>query len=434
MRRRAFRLGSLTAMMVALAVLAVGCTGAGQGAPPSPTEPSTPSGTPGAAPRDSDGPDVPYGERVEETLGAMSLEDKVRQLLMLHVYGAHADDTEHGAGQANQRLYGTDTIAGVLRRHRPGGIIFIERNPLDEHAADTPTRNLQSLEQISNLTAAVQGIAVETQGIGMLLATDQEQGPIVRLPPPASTLAGGATLGATGDIDLAERNAKQTGQELLQVGINLNFAPVADVNTNADNPVIGERAFGDHPDLVSSMVAAQVRGYRAAGIAATAKHFPGHGATDADSHQRLPVVNLPRDEWHTTHLPPFVAAIEEDVAAVMTAHVSAPALDESETPATLSRPILTDLLREEFGFDGVVVTDAMWMRAIRDHYDDAEAALSALRAGADIILMPPEPDRTVEHILDAVRHGHLDEDRIDDSVRRVLTLKHQLGLVRPNAH
>lgn len=381
----------------------------------------------GSGDRGDGGPDE--HRDVEEITAAMTLEEKVGQLLMLHVYGASIDDDREEVADANRRVYGVATIREVLDRFAPGGIIFIERNHVDPQNADVPTHNLVSLDQIARLTTQIQEHAAQRGVPGLLISTDHEQGPITRLPPPASRLEGGADLGATEDVGLAERNAYTTGEELLDVGINVNLAPIADVNTNPDNPVIGERAFGSDPDLVARMTAAQVRGYRSSGVATTAKHFPGHGAADLDSHLELPVIDITTDEWRDTHLPPFAAAVAAGVDAIMTAHLAAPALDPSGVPATLSRPIVGDLLRDEMGFDGIVVTDSLWMRGVRRDRDDAEVALEALAAGTDVLLMPPHTDRVSRGIVDAVRSGDISPDAIDRSVQRILTLKRRLHLL-----
>ncbi len=186
--------------------------------------------------------------------------------------------------------------------------------------------------------------------------------------------------GATGDVGLARGIAKTTGEELLDLGINLNLAPVADVNTVTDNPAIGNRSFGNSPEVVSEIVAAQIRGYHDAGVAATAKHFPGHGAATVDSHSELPVIDVTEDEWNLMHLPPFVAAIAADVDAIMTAHIVAPALD-GDDPATIDRDVVAGLLRDQLAFDGVILTDSLWMRGVRGVAGDVEIALRALEAG-----------------------------------------------------
>ena len=213
------------------------------------------------------------------------------------------------------------------------------------------------------------------------------------------------------------------------MGINWNFAPVADVNVNPANPVIGVRSFSENPGLAASLTAAQTRGYTSAGIAGAAKHFPGHGDTATDSHTGLPVIDHTREEWEQMDRPPFQAAIDAGVPAIMTAHISVPALDPSGDPATLSKPIMTGILRNEMGYDGVVITDALDMAGASATYGNDRVPVLALKAGVDMLLMPPEFDVAYNAVLDAVESGELTEERIDTSVRRILTLKHDLGIV-----
>jgi beta-N-acetylhexosaminidase len=236
-------------------------------------------------------------------------------------------------------------------------------------------------------------------------------------------------LGATRDTRLARAAARVTGVELAAVGINQDLAPVADVNLDPRNPVIGVRSFGSRASLVASMTAAQVRGFELdAGIAATAKHFPGHGDTNIDSHTGLPVIRHTRRQWERLDAPPFRAAIEAGVDAIMTAHISVPSLDPSAVPATLSRPIVTGILRRELGFNGVVMTDSLGMAAVRDMFTDRQIAVRALKAGVDVLLNPPRIARSFNAVLNAVRSGELSRTRIDRSVRRILVLKQRLGL------
>ena len=173
------------------------------------------------------------------------------------------------------------------------------------------------------------------------------------------------------------------------MGIRQNYAPVADVNVNPANPVIGVRSFGADPEAVGALVAAQVKGYQSAGVAATAKHFPGHGDTKDDSHAKLPYIHHTREQWLELDAPPFRAAIAAGIDSIMTAHIVVPALDPAEDPATLSRPILTGILREELGYDGVVVTDSLGMQGVRTKYGDDRVPVLALKAGVDQLLNPP---------------------------------------------
>ena len=236
--------------------------------------------------------------------------------------------------------------------------------------------------------------------------------------------------GATRNTDDARTAAGITGRELKAMGIRENYAPVADVNVNALNPVIGVRSFSSDPKLVSDMVVAQVKGYQDdAGIAATAKHFPGHGDTVDDSHTALPTINHTREQWDTIDAPSFRAAIAAGIDSIMTAHIVVPSLDPSGDPATLSKPILTGVLRGELGYKGLIVTDALEMAAVRAKYGDAEVAVRAIEAGADQVLLPPAPDVQFKAVLDAVKSGRISERRIDESLLRILLMKIKNGVL-----
>jgi len=250
----------------------------------------------------------------------------------------------------------------------------------------------------------------------LLVASDLERG--------AGQQLEGATVfpslmmcGATGDSKLAFAQGCVTAVEARAAGINLVFAPVADVHTEDTNPIIGVRAFGSEPDMVAEFVTAFVRGLERAGVAGTVKHFPGHGDTRRDSHIELPVVDVDRAMLESREYVPFRAAFGEGVQAVMTAHVEYPALDEG--PATLSRTVMTDLLRTELGFNGLVVTDALLMGGIAELHGPGEAAVRALEAGVDVLLMPADAEAAIQGIVDAVDSGRLAEDRLDDSVARI---------------
>lgn len=212
------------------------------------------------------------------------------------------------------------------------------------------------------------------------------------------------------------------------MGIRQDYSPVADVNVNPANPVIGVRSFGADPAAVGALVAAEAEGYRASGVAATAKHFPGHGDTTVDSHTGFPVITHSREEWETLDAVPFRAAIAAGIDSLMTAHILVPSLDDSGDPATLSRPIVTGLLRETLGYDGVVVTDALDMAGVRTKYGDARVPVLALKAGVDQLLNAPDLDVAWNAVLKAVRDGELTERRLDVSVLRILRLKARLGL------
>jgi beta-N-acetylhexosaminidase len=278
--------------------------------------------------------------------------------------------------------------------------------------------NVESSEQLAGLTGALR-----TERADLLLGIDEEGGDVTRLEAQdGSSYPGNAALGAVDDIVLTSDVAAAIGADLAAVGVDLDLAPVADVNTNPQNPIIGIRSFGPDPELVARHVAAFVDGLQSMGVAACAKHFPGHGDTKADSHLELPVVHHDLDTFVRAALPPFRAAIEAGVASIMTAHIVVPALDDR--PATTSRVILQDLLRSELGFDGMVMTDALEMRAISGTIGVEEGAVRALRSGADALclghdLAEPALIGIQRAIVDAVLDGALSEARLEEAAGRV---------------
>src|SRR6185295_10755682 len=238
-------------------------------------------------------------------------------------------------------------------------------------------------------------------------------------------------VAAAGDESLAFEAARITALESRALGVHVNFAPVADVNNNARNPVINTRSFGENPDGVGRLSAAYVRGMHAGGMLATLKHFPGHGDTDVDSHIGLPIINQPRDRLDRVELPPFRAGVASGADAIMTGHIQLPALDSGEfSPASLSRPIVIGLLCGELKFEGLIYTDSMGMEAVTKRLSPGAAAVRALQAGNDIVLHSPDDAAAVEGIRAAVTRGELPLSQIDASVRRVLTAKARLGLYK----
>lgn len=349
----------------------------------------------------------------------MTLEEKVGQLFVTYAYGETADTTAPADVAANRSAHGVDNAAQLVQKYHLGGVIYFAWS-----------NNVKDPQQIAGLSNGLQSVAMgQRLPIPLLISTDQEQGVVVRVGPPATQFPGNMALGATRSAESAATAARITGQELRALGVNQDYAPVADVNVNARNPVIGVRSFSEDPSLVSDLVAAQVYGFQEqADVAATAKHFPGHGDTAVDSHYGLPVITHTQEELERIDLPPFKAAIERGIDSIMTAHIVVPALDDSGDPATLSKPIMTGLLRERLGYDGVVVTDSLGMAGVREKYGDARVPVLALKAGVDQLLMPPSIDLAYNAVLDAVRSGELTEQRIDESVYRILRLKHYRGL------
>ncbi len=356
---------------------------------------------------------------IDQRIRHMTLEEKVGQLFVQWGAGETVDDRDPANVSANRQFHDVDTIRELVRRYHLGGFI-------DFTWAD----NLNSPRQVAALSNGLQRTALKGRSkVPLAISVDQEQGAVVRFGDPATQFPGGMGLGATRSTELAGRAARITAQELRAVGINQNYAPVADVNVNPANPIIGVRSFGEEPELVSRFTATQVLGLQRAGVSAAAKHFPGHGDTDTDSHTGLPVITHSLEELDRIDLPPFRAAIAAGVDTIMTAHIVVPALDDSGRPATLSRPILTGLLRERLGFDGVIVTDALNMQAVRDMFGDDRVPVEALKAGADQLLFPPKTKVAYDAVVAAVRSGELSERRIEESVRRILRVKLRRGIV-----
>ena len=378
----------------------------------------TPLATPAsAAPGPNDWPrDVGAKRWAARTVKKMSIEEKVGQLFILFAYGqtAESDDAK------NTTLYGVPNASQVIEQYMPGGFILFS-------ARD----NVTNPTQVAELSNGLQGAALEAgAGIPLLVSTDQEHGIVTRIGPPATQFPGNMALGAGRSAADARAAAAIAGKELAAMGIHQNNAPDVDVNVNPDNPVIGVRAFSSRTELVSEMGAATIRGYQDdARVIATAKHFPGHGDTATDSHTGLPVITHTLQEWQEIDAPPFQAAIDAGVDSIMTAHIVVPSLDDSGDPATLSKKIVTGQLRDAMGFEGVIVTDGLEMAGVRQKYGDGEVAVRALEAGVDQLLLPAAPQVAYDAVHEAIDSGRLSEQRIDESVERVLAMKHSQGVI-----
>ncbi|MBZ6173465.1 glycoside hydrolase family 3 protein [Streptomyces olivaceus] len=360
----------------------------------------------------------PGDDKLRALISRMTLEEKVGQLFVTRVYGHSATDPDQADIDANLEEIGVRTAAELIAEYRVGGVIYFAwaHNTRDPH-------------QIADLSNGIQKASLEQpRGLPVLISTDQEHGAVARVGEPATLFPGAMAVGAGGSRADARTLGRIAGAELRAMGIRQDYAPDADVNVNPANPVIGVRSFGADPDAVAGLVAAEVKGFQRSGVAACAKHFPGHGDTATDSHTGFPVITHSREQWEELDAPPFRAAIEAGIDAIMTAHLMVPALDDSGDPATLSRPILTGILREELGYDGVVVTDSLGMEGVRTKYGDERVPVLALKAGVDQLLNPPDLPLAWNAVLTAVREGELTEARLDESILRVLRLKAKLGL------
>ncbi|MFW0771718.1 glycoside hydrolase family 3 protein [Paenarthrobacter nitroguajacolicus] len=352
---------------------------------------------------------------IEAMIAGMTLDEKIGQMTWTHVYGSSADDTSMAA--KNQERYGVNTPAEVVEKYNLGGVLYFAWSG-----------NTNNPRQVAGLSNGLQQTAMRQDGNGIPLAVtiDQEGGLVARIGPPATVLPGNMALGATADANLAKAQGEILGSEMRAMGINVDFAPVLDLNSNPDNPVIGIRSMGEDPALVSELGVAQIQGIQANNVGAAAKHFPGHGDTSVDSHYGLPTVTYDRETLNQ-HLKPFQAAIDGGVDMVMTAHIIVEAID-SELPGTLSHKVLTGLLRDEMGFKGLVTTDALDMAAMAAEWPQEEIAVKAIQAGSDILLNSPDVDASFAGVRAAVESGEITEARLDDSVRRILEWKVKRGV------
>lgn len=309
-------------------------------------------------------------------------------------------------------------IVQAFRKYHPGGVTLFR--PFN---MDTPA-------QIRSLTRSLQDLARELDLPPLLIAADQEGGQLMAFGD-GTPLPGNMALGATRSPELARKAGEVLGRELAAIGVNIDYAPCADVNINPQNPVVGVRSFGEDPNLVGELAAAMIEGIQSQGVAATVKHFPGHGDTASDSHHGLGTVPHSRERLHAVELTPFRSALQADAKLVMTAHLGILSIDgENAPPATLSSNILTGLLRNELNFKGVVITDSMDMHAIRQGELLREDALRAAQAGADILLMTADPldqTRAFEALLQGAQNGRLSQENIQASVDRIMQLKNWLA-------
>ncbi|HEX8337345.1 MAG TPA: glycoside hydrolase family 3 N-terminal domain-containing protein, partial [Pyrinomonadaceae bacterium] len=367
----------------------------------------------------------PSGEALrwaDEQLKGMTLEQKAGQLISIGI----------NARFLNQESDEYKALRRQVEQNHVGGIILF-RGPVYESV-----HLVNRMQQLARLP--------------LLVSADLESGSGMRFEDTTS-LPWNMAVGATGNPEFARRQGELTGRESRALGVHHVFAPVADVNNNAGNPVINVRSFGEDPAEVARYVAAFVEGAQGAGVIATAKHFPGHGDTAVDSHRGLPVINVGRARLDAAELVPFRAAIKAGVGSVMTAHIGLPQVDPTEVsplprdsivrpayadrevftekavlPGTLSSVVTTKLLRQDLGFDGMIVTDALDMSGLTIYFRQEEAGVRAVLAGADMLLKPADPDAMLRGLVGAVKAGRLTERRVEESARRILAAKYDLGL------
>ena len=382
----------LITISLAAALLLTGCA---RSAPPA-TQP--PGGT-------DDTPDEEV-RTVDWWLQQLTLEEKVGQLFWFGLEGESL----------------TPQAESLIREGKVGGFIFFARQGSDP-------------VQLRRLTEQMQALTYEhgRPYPGLIIAVDQEGGLVERWTSPFTSWPGAMAIGATGSAEYAEQVYAAIAEELAAVGLNLNLAPDADVSNNPLNPVIGIRSFGEDPEQVGRLVTAAVRGTQSLNVGATVKHFPGHGDTTTDSHLALPTVDHPWERLDQVELVPFRRAIEADVDVIMSAHITFPAVDPDGLPATLSPKVIQGLLKDQMGFQGVVVTDAIDnMAAITDQWGLEEALIMAVNAGADALLVTESFDQQAalyQTVLAAVQDGRISAERLDDAVRRHLRVKARRGLL-----
>ena len=351
----------------------------------------------------------------------LTTDQMVGQLLMPRFAGVYTS--------SDSEIY--DQLATLVRQAHVGGIIgFGGEEPVPQVLLN-PTYGPLILGQplaLASMINRLQSIAT----LPLLTAADFEWGVGMRIHG-GTRFPRAMAFGAIGDQQLALEAGRITALEGRALGVHVNFAPVADVNNNARNPVINIRSFGEDPSRVGALAAAWVRGIQQGGMLATLKHFPGHGDTAVDSHLGLPVIQHPRERLDQVELPPFKAGIDAAAAGVMVAHIELPALDKTAGPATFSRPVITGLLREQMRFDGLIYTDAMNMDAVVKMGSSGDNAVKAVLAGVDVVLDSPDTMDAFRGIKAAVESGRISRERLETSVRRVLTAKARLGLHRARA-
>lgn len=335
-------------------------------------------------------------KRVNDTLENMTLEEKIGQMMIVYYTSSTMDNT----------------LKSALTDVKPGGFILFKDN------ITTYDNTLKLIKDIKS-----------TSDIPMFISIDQEGGNVQRLlslsDKEVSNIPYMSEVGETNDTALAEEVGKVIAEELRAFGINMDFAPVIDVYSNKDNTVIGKRAFGSDSELVSRMGIALAKGLLDNGVIPVYKHFPGHGNTAVDSHSALPIVDKTKEELLSLDLVPFKDAIENGAEVIMIGHLAVPKITNDNIPASLSKSLITDFLKGEMGYNGLVITDALNMGALTNYYSQEEIYVKAIEAGVDLLLMPSSSRKALATIKEAVEEGIITEEQINESVRKILTLKYK---------
>ena len=403
-RRRFVWLAALAGGSLALS----GCAGDGSNGTGGPTGVD---GSGGEGAGDGQNPEaaaVAARAAVDERIGAMTLEQKVAQLFIVT-----PEALVEGVSQVTQA--GDMTREGVTA-HPVGGIVYFAQNLLDP-------------EQTTTMLANVKQFYADAGNVAPFIAVDEEGGTVVRVADNeafgAQDVGDASALGSAGDTEAAKRAAEQIADYLMPLGFNLDFAPVPDVVDPLRSDTMGLRSFSSDAAVAADMVRAEVEGFRDKKMLCCAKHFPGIGAAAGDSHEGAITIEATNEELETVDLVPFRAAIEAGVPMIMVGHVSLPNIVGDSTPAPLSSAVVQGMLRDSLGYTGIIVTDSLSMGAITDYYTPAEAAVAALKAGCDIPLMPERLDEAYQGVLSAVQVGELTEERLDESLTRILTAKQE---------
>lgn len=418
-------------MSLLLVLAGVGCSTGAQPQVPQSLSPTSQSSTvsPSESPTPSPSGSATATPSAQVNPGGLSDDLMVGQLFMAYVYGSSATAATTAQRNANIALYGAPTGAEVIRRWHLGGVILLDHNNLDPSRPELSTGNVSNATQITALTAGLQRAALADSGIPLLIATDQEGGRVQRITDGVTRRPAQEQIAGLGEKQL-RCSYFSLGQQLRRLGVNQDLAPVADVVRTATG-VIGDRSFGPNPALDARDVAAATTGLQQAGVLATLKHWPGHGSTSTDSHIALAVIHESAAQWRALDRPPFQVGTRTG-ASVMVGHLAFPALDPSGTPATLSTELVGVALRRDLGYDGLVLTDSLWMAPVRKAGAPGQIARLALKAGDDILLMSPDVPAAYNEVLSLVRSDRVFRTTVQSSVRRILAAKAKLK-TRPSS-
>lgn len=414
-------------LRAALAVPLLLLSGACGNDEPAPTAPTSAAAqpSPSAAAQPSAGSLVINADpaaRAAEVVTRLSDEDLAGQVLMPYAYGSYATSVDRAAAAGNQKLAGVNTPAEMIEKYRLGGLILVGFTPDDPTGDTNPTTNVEDPKQVRELTRGLQQAALKLPAAApLMIGTDQEYGVVTRITEGVTMLPSAMAAGAAGQPRLTEAAWRAAGEELAAMGITVDFAPVADTLAPGGGGLIGSRSFGADAKANAAQVAAAVRGLQGAGVTATLKHFPGHGHTSGDSHDELPVIKQSRADWEAQDLPPFRSGVQAGAGVVMSGHLDLQALDKG-VAATFSHKIMTDVLRKQLRFTGVAISDAMNMAPAKK-WPAGEAAVRALNAGNDMLLMPPDIGAARDGIVAGLKSGSLKRARLVEAVTRILTLK-----------